>query len=128
MKTPPQQILENPELLNNLRALFGEYVDENSNPVKGKEKELEKLLDKLNRIGIDEKLTLKQKEIELEQWYEYLQQNTQTTQTEAPRYEAPTQSNIPQKGLREVQEEATTGIFVKNVAVPFQLISKDTSR
>jgi len=104
MKTPPQLILENPELLNNLRTLFGEYVDENSLPVKGKEKELEKLLDKLHRVGIDKKLTLKQKGIELEQWYEYLQQNTQTTTTEAPRYEAPTQSNIPQKGLREVQE------------------------
>ena len=104
MKTPPQLILENPELLNNLRTLFGEYVDENSNPVKGKEKELEKLLDKLHRVGIDEKSTLKQKGIALEQWNEYLQQNAQTTQTEAPQYEAPTTSNIPQKGLREVQE------------------------
>jgi hypothetical protein len=64
-----------------------------------------KFVDYLNspEIGIPEKTSAKHIGITLENWYETLLKGASTT-TEAPQYQPATTSDVPQAGLREVQE------------------------
>lgn len=73
----PENIIQKPQLILELREKFGSLYDEASKPIPGKEKEAEAFLERLQReVGMPVDYSVKLIGITLEEWYESIKKNT----------------------------------------------------
>ncbi len=87
----PQVFIKYPKLLEELRQEFEKFYDQDNKPIRVYDSQLQKFNERIHspEIDIDPKLTPKELGIKFEEWFELLN-NTQTTTTDIPQYEAQT--------------------------------------